>query len=314
MTFPHDPQQPYGEPLPPPPGSSPSYGQSSGYGQQPSYGEPGSGGPYGQPASGGPASGGPSYGQPSYGQPSYGQPSYGDPSYGQPAYGQQPYGQPPVGPPGVGQAPYGAPGHGAGFGAPPYGQVPPPKKSSGGKIALAIVGGIVALCLVFGIIGAIFISNLDSGSSSGSSSDPVSQGGREVADQSKINQAVRDGNAEFTVKSVKCEVTSVGGKYTRKTPQGQFCVVSSSVKNVGNAPLSLSVSTNTAYNASGQEFRADIGATISANDDSSLFISDLNPGNSTAVNWVFDLPKGQTIARLQLHESFSSTGVDVTVA
>ncbi|MFI5952254.1 DUF4352 domain-containing protein [Cryptosporangium sp. NPDC051539] len=317
MTFPHDPQQPYGEPqLPPPPGSPPQYGQP-GYGQpeygQPQYGQPGYGDPgYGQPAYGQPGSGGPVYGQPGYADPGsggpYGQPVYGDPASGQPAYGQPAYGQPA---PGVGQ-PYGA-----GFGQPPYATVPPPKgSSSGGKIALAIVGGIVALCLTFGIVGAILISKLDSNSGSGSSSgnDSLIAGGNEVADSSKINKPVREGNAEFTINSVKCNVTSVGGKYTKKTPQGQFCAVQAKIHNVGSSPLTISSTTNTAFNASGQEFRADIGATISANDDSSRFLEELNPGNTTPITWVFDLPQGQTISRIELHESYSSTGVDVTVA
>lgn len=62
------------------------------------------------------------------------------PSYGQPPYGQQPqYGQPQPGP-------Y----------PPPPGYGPPPKKkSSGGKIALIVIGSIVAVCLVLGVIGAV---------------------------------------------------------------------------------------------------------------------------------------------------------------
>lgn len=253
MTYPPDPQQPYGSPesaLPPPP----SYGQAP--------------------------------------QAPYGQAPYGQAPYGQAPYGQVPYGQP-------------------AFGQPPYGQLPPKKKSNGGVIALVVIGGVLALCLVLGVVGAIALSGSDSGTATTSSG-----GGRDggSAPGGALNQPVRDGNAEFTVSSVKCGVTSVGKQYSTKTPkQGQFCVVTATVKNVGDAPLGLEASSNEALDASGQEFRADISATIAANEDVTLFLKDLDPGTSTPVTWVWDLPAGERITTLKLYESFSSKGVDVAV-
>ena len=279
MTSPYDPQQPYGSPEQP-------YGGASG----PPYGQP-------QPQS-------PSYGEPQQQLPP--PPAYGDPAHGQQPYGQQPYGQPAYGQPAYGQPAYGQPA----YGQPPYGQPQPPKKSNAGKIAAIVIGGIVALCLVFGVIGAVLInSNDDSGSDTATAGDS----GTTQAEGGTLNKPARDGGAEFTVKSLKCGVTEVG-KYSKKTPKGQFCLVTASVKNVGNEPLTLEASSNEAFNASGQEYAADISASISANEDVTLFLSEINPGNSTDVIWAWDIPKDQKITKLRLHESFSSTGVEIAVS
>ncbi|SHN47287.1 DUF4352 domain-containing protein [Cryptosporangium aurantiacum] len=286
MTYPPDPQQPYGagpqQPygapppnLPPPPSS---------YGDQPSYGQP-------------------QYGQPAPGDPQYGQPQFNQPPYGQPAYGQPPYGQPP-------------------HGQPPYGQ--PPKKSSGGKIALFVIGGVVALCLVFGIIGAVAYNmrDTDSGSSSDSpsysaplgGSDAPTPGSTQQGSDGALNKPVRDGDAEFVVKSVKCGVTSVG-QYTQYKPKGQFCLVDATVKNLGSSPLGLTVaSANEAFTKSGEKYDLDITGSVAANEDTSKFLSDVAPGSSTEVTWAWDIPAGQTITKLTLYESFGSDGVSVTVS
>jgi predicted metalloprotease len=106
---------------------------------------------------------------PQYGQ---GQPPYG-PQYGQnpPAqYGQPQYGQVPQPGPFAPQQPWqpGQPGqfgggmppaqglpHGIGWGAPQPGGPQPPKKKSGGKIALLVAG-----LAVLGVVALVFVSNL----------------------------------------------------------------------------------------------------------------------------------------------------------
>jgi len=61
-------------------------------------------------------------------------------------------------------------GYPQGYPQPPYA---PPPKSSGGKIALAIIGGIVTICLACMVLGALGNKNRGrDGSSSGSSSAP----------------------------------------------------------------------------------------------------------------------------------------------
>ncbi|GAA0252614.1 DUF4352 domain-containing protein [Cryptosporangium japonicum] len=287
MTYPNDPQQPYGSGPQPPHGSGPPY-------------NPGPQQPYGdlpQP---------PSYGDPAAGQP------YGQPPYGQPAYGQQPYGQPAYGQPGP----------------PPYGQVPPPKKSNGGKIA-AIIGGVfVALCLVCGVVG-FFLYNgakdaaneaadrysfsppaITSGAPDSGASDAPA-GGPEGA----LNTPARDGDAEFTVTSVKCGINEIG-QYAKYTPKGQYCQMKATVKNVGSGEVSLvAASKYQATTDGGDTVDADITATVASNpDDTSKFLGDVAAGGSEDMIVAWDIPKGQKITKLTLYGSFGSSGVVVNVS
>jgi len=347
MTYPSDPQQPYGTP-PPTSGAGPSGGGPSSGGPSsggpydpgaqppasappafPSSGQPGGGqdpqgqAPYGQTPYGQAPYGQPSYGQPPYGQAAYGQPSAGQGPHGQAPYGQAPYGQAPYGQPPQGQPPFGQPG----FGQPGFGQ--PPKKSSGGKIALIVIGGVVALCLIFGVVGALVFSGNDS--DSGTASDPggysfsppaVTSGVPEPDDtgsaatgsEGTLNQPIRDGGAEFTLKSVKCGVAEVG-QYAKHTAKGQYCLADATLKNVGNENISLvAAGASDAITESGQSYEADTAATVASNKDSSKFLGDVNPGSSVDITVAWDIPKDQKIAKVQLYESFGSPGVVITVS
>ena len=54
-------------------------------------------------------------------------------------------------------------------------------------------------------------------------------------------------------------------------------------------------------------------ASYSVNSDNPDFDADINPGNEIRAFLVYDIPKTDSIARLNLHESDSSRGVSVTV-
>ena len=305
MTFPPDPQQPYGAPQPPygggpqqPTGPQQPYGSPQGFPPPPSYD---------QPSSSPPSSGQPAYGQPPQGQQPYGQPAYGQPAYGQPAYGQPPQGQP------YGQPPYGQP---------PYGQ--PPKKSGGGKIALIVIGAFVALCLVFGVIGAVVLFNRDSDDPVTSSDAPSfapSLPGDPTADPggsapaAPQGQPAKDGDGEFTIKSVKCGVAEVG-KYAKYTPKrGQYCLIEGTVKNVGSGKVSMTAaSTYEAATSGGQKYDAEISGMVAANEDTSKFLTDVDPGQTEDAIWVWDIPKGEKIETVTFHSAFGSDGVTVTIS
>lgn len=141
MTSPHDPyQRGHG-----PHDDDPR--RTNVYGGQP--GQP-TGNVYGTPTSGPPQ-------QPQYGA---GQPQQ---NWGAQQPGQ-PYGQP--------QQPYGPT---VGYPQPPaYG--PPPKKKSGGKIALVVIGAIVGLCLVGGLISVV------AGHGNSGSADPSVAATQQAAD------------------------------------------------------------------------------------------------------------------------------------
>jgi len=72
-------------------------------------------------------------------------------------------------------------------------------------------------------------------------------------------------------------------------------------------------SNQVAYNGAGAKFDADSAASLSANENSQSFLQQINPGNQITVKVVSDVPKGTQLAKLELHDSAFSGGVDVTL-
>ncbi|MFG1716111.1 DUF4352 domain-containing protein [Micromonospora sp. NPDC049203] len=129
----------------------------------------------------------------------------------------------------------------------------------------------------------------------------------------KIGQPARDGKFEFTVKSAKCGVGKVGSSAFGATAQGQFCLVTLNVKNIGKESQMFDGSSQKAYAANGTEYSADGSAGLYANKNAETFLNDINPGNQVTGVVVFDIPKGVKLARLELHDSPFSGGVTVSL-
>jgi hypothetical protein len=150
---------------------------------------------------------------------------------------------------------------------------------------------------------------------SGKKQDAEKVGGSGGADTSEpgIGDPVRDGKFEFTVTKVRTGVKKVGGEYLSTAAQGQFVLVSVTVENIGDEPRAFSASSQTMYDADDREFSADDSASIYL-DDSNSFYTEINPGNKVKGVVVFDLPKGVSPARIELHDSMFSGGVDVQLS
>ncbi|NGM12920.1 DUF4352 domain-containing protein [Verrucosispora sioxanthis] len=130
----------------------------------------------------------------------------------------------------------------------------------------------------------------------------------------KIGQAVRDGKFEFTVKSNKCGVRKVGSDLLGDKAQGQFCLVTVNVKNIGKEPQTLLDSSQKAYDADGTEYSTDSEAAIYANEDQQTLFAEINPGNQVTGVLVFDIPKKVKLTKLELHDSPFSGGVEVSLS
>lgn len=129
-----------------------------------------------------------------------------------------------------------------------------------------------------------------------------------------VGTPVRDGKFEFTVTGVKCGVTKVGSDALNEAAQGQFCLVTMNVKNIGDQAQTFDAGSQKAKNASGQAYSADGTASLYANEDTQSFLNQINPGNQvTGGVVVFDIPKDQEITMLELHDSPFSGGVEVSV-
>lgn len=128
-----------------------------------------------------------------------------------------------------------------------------------------------------------------------------------------LNTPVRDGKFEFTVTNVDCGKAQIGGQYLNKKAQGQFCLATMNVTNIGTKSQMFSGSNQKAIDAQGRELEADGSAGMYL-EDSRSFLEDINPGNTVKGTIVFDIPKTSTITQLQLHDSMFSGGAKVKVA
>ena len=126
-----------------------------------------------------------------------------------------------------------------------------------------------------------------------------------------IGTAVRDGKFEFTVTAIDPGVASVGSDAFGQKAQGQFVLVHLTIQNIGDKAQYFDGSSQKAFDAQGREFSADTGAAIYLKDANS-FLNEINPGNTVTGTVVFDMPPGATIAKLELHDSPFSGGVNVT--
>jgi hypothetical protein len=189
--------------------------------------------------------------------------------------------------------------------------VAPPAKKGKGKIVLLVILGVLVLCCGGGVI-MFAVSAGKSDSSSNSSTSGSGSNSGSGATKAKIGEAARDGKFEFVVQKVECGKTQVGDQYLNKTAQGQFCLVTVQVKNIGDKPQMFSGSNQkafngkTTYNNSGE-------AEVYANKDTQTFLNDINPGNQVTGTLVFDIPKDAKITTLELHDSPFSGGVTVNV-
>ena len=127
-----------------------------------------------------------------------------------------------------------------------------------------------------------------------------------------IGQPAADGDFSFVVSGVDCSLTEIGDQYFGTKAQGQYCVVSVAVTNIGDSSQSFFGDNASLFNAQGQEFSADTEAAIYLEDSSSLY-EEVNPGNTLNSKVVFDVPVGTTPTAIELHDSAFSGGVTVNL-
>ncbi|MFI6226170.1 DUF4352 domain-containing protein [Micromonospora echinospora] len=154
------------------------------------------------------------------------------------------------------------------------------------------------------------------GCGSGGTDNAADTGGaadEKKAAVAKVGEPTRDGKFEFTVKSSKCGVAKVGTDLIGAKAQGQFCLITINVKNIGKEAQMFDGSSQKAYAADGTEYSADTSAAIYANKNAETFLNDINPGNQVNGVLVFDIPKNVKLTKLELHDSPFSGGVDVTL-
>ncbi|MGX6600594.1 DUF4352 domain-containing protein [Micromonosporaceae bacterium Da 78-11] len=170
-----------------------------------------------------------------------------------------------------------------------------------------IVGGIV-LALILGCVG-LFTLVLGGTAKVAGELDGNQSGKNAVA--GKMNTPATDGKFQFTVTGMKCGAPSVGGDGLSQKAQGQFCIVDVNVQNVGKTAEVFSDSSQKGYDENATEFSVDSSAGIYANKDYSVFLEQINPGNTVKGKLAFDVPTGTKLSYVVLHESLFTPGVKV---
>ncbi|MGW1060612.1 DUF4352 domain-containing protein [Micromonospora rubida] len=149
--------------------------------------------------------------------------------------------------------------------------------------------------------------------STGSAEAGGDKGGDTPAKTAKVGQPARDGKFEFTVKSAKCGVAKVGSDLLGEQAQGQFCLVTVNIKNIGKEAQMFDGSSQKAYAADGTQYSSDSAAALYANKNAETFLNEINPGNQVSGVVVFDVPKKVKLTKLELHDSPFSGGVDIAL-
>lgn len=127
-----------------------------------------------------------------------------------------------------------------------------------------------------------------------------------------LGDKVRDKQFQFTVEKVKCGTRRIGNAYLNIKAQGQFCLATVTVKNVGDDAQSFFGNNQLLFNAKGQQYSASTEAAIYLEDSKSLY-EEINPGNRLKGQVVFDVPKKMKPSEIELHATAFSGGVRVSL-
>mgnify|MGYP000218050344 CR=1 FL=1 len=127
-----------------------------------------------------------------------------------------------------------------------------------------------------------------------------------------LNTPVRDGKFEFTVTKVQTGVKSVGDQYLGQQAQGQYVLITVTVKNIGDKPQTMFDSNQELTDAQGRTFSPDSTAAIYMKNND-IWMKEINPGNQMSGTLVYDMPAGAKPASIELHDSMFSGGTKVSL-
>jgi archaellum component FlaG (FlaF/FlaG flagellin family) len=178
---------------------------------------------------------------------------------------------------------------------PAYPQPPQQPKKRGVLKWILIVGGIfVALIVALGacvaaIGGSESAAPSPAGGSNAPSDEPSPKEG-EAVPTAKLGEKVTDEGYQFTVTKINCGVRRVGDQYSGEKAQGQFCLVTMRIKNVGKDPITFSDQNQALVDTKGSTYSPDDEAWVYVDDSDDIW-GEINPGNTLKTVVPFDVPK-----------------------
>ncbi|GAA0036098.1 MULTISPECIES: DUF4352 domain-containing protein [Brevibacterium] len=128
-----------------------------------------------------------------------------------------------------------------------------------------------------------------------------------------MGDAVNADGWEITVNKVEDGVSTVGNEYLNTKAQGQFVKVSLSVKNTKNSPELFFEDNIKLGDDKGNTYSSDSEAGLYADEDSILFLEEINPGNTAEGVLVFDVPKDVSPDRLTFEGGIFSDPVEISL-
>ena len=128
-----------------------------------------------------------------------------------------------------------------------------------------------------------------------------------------LNDPVRDGMFQFTVTDVSCGHRVVQAGLFERTAQGQYCLVTLTVANVGSQGRGFAEDFQKAIDRDQASYTPDVAAGLIVNGNASAVFSTVHPGAMVSGTMVFDIPRGGSIAKLELHDSPFSNGATITL-
>jgi hypothetical protein len=69
-----------------------------------------------------------------------------------------------------------------------------------------------------------------------------------------IGERARDGQFEFVVSRVRCGIDRIDSQYLNKAAQGQFCLISVRVRNIGNEQRTFEQSSQYLFDTAGRRY------------------------------------------------------------
>ena len=216
-----------------------------------------------------------------------------------------------------GQQYSGQPYPGQPYGAAPQ-PVPPPKKK---RKWPWILGAIVVVIIAISALSGGGSDKSDDSASSGASAPSTAaggggenSGGENGSAAAGLNTPVRDGKFEFVVTGVESGLAEVGDNpYLTEKAQGQFVIVSMSVKNIAEKPQSFDPTAQKLVDAQGRSFTNSTTAQIALGGSQIPVWDNINPGNEVQVKVVYDMPAGAVPSSIELHDSMFSGGETVSL-
>lgn len=128
-----------------------------------------------------------------------------------------------------------------------------------------------------------------------------------------LGDAVAADGWEITVSKVKDGVSTVGNEFLNTKAQGQFVKVNLSVKNTKSEPKLFFEDNIKLSDKEGNTYSSDSEAGIYADEDSILFLEEINPGNTAKGVLIFDVPEDVTPERLVFEGGIFSDPVEISL-